>query len=150
MAIGNPVAFEASADDRDDPRVHLDDDLAPVVGFDGELHVRAAGLDADAPDARERGVAHLLVLDVGQRLGGATVIESPVWTPIGSTFSIEQMITQLSAWSRMTSSSNSFHPAIDSSMRISLIGLAVEAVRRDASRTPRACEAMPVPRPPRM
>ena len=28
---------------------------------------------------------------------GATVIESPVWTPIGSTFSMEQMITQLSA-----------------------------------------------------
>jgi hypothetical protein len=28
---------------------------------------------------------------------GATVIESPVWTPIGSTFSIPQMITQLSA-----------------------------------------------------
>ena len=28
---------------------------------------------------------------------GATVMESPVWTPIGSTFSIEQMMMQLSA-----------------------------------------------------
>ena len=55
---------------------------------------------------------------------GATVMESPVCTPIGSTFSIEQMITQLSARSRMTSSSNSFHPAIDFSMRISEMGLA--------------------------
>ena len=50
---------------------------------------------------------------------GATVIESPVWTPIGSKFSIEQMTTQLSARSRMTSSSYSFQPAIDRSMRIS-------------------------------
>ena len=55
---------------------------------------------------------------------GATVIESPVCTPIGSTFSIEQMMTQLSARSRITSSSNSFQPAIDCSMRISPIGLA--------------------------
>ena len=80
---------------------------------------------------------------------GATVIESPVCTPIGSRFSIEQMITQLSARSRMTSSSYSFHPAIDRSMRISLIGL--------ASRPSLAIvlellgvEAMPVPLPPRM
>jgi len=29
-------------------------------------------------------------------IAGATVIESPVWTPIGSTFSIEQTITTLS------------------------------------------------------
>ena len=41
---------------------------------------------------------------------GATVMESPVCTPMGSKFSMEQMMTQLSAWSRMTSSSNSFHP----------------------------------------
>ena len=41
---------------------------------------------------------------------GATVTESPVWTPIGSMFSIEQTITTLSLWSRMTSSSNSPQP----------------------------------------
>ena len=80
---------------------------------------------------------------------GATVIESPVCTPIGSTFSIEQMITQLSARSRITSSSNSFHPAIDCSMRISPIGLAASpaAARRWNSS---AVVAIPVPRPPRM
>ena len=80
---------------------------------------------------------------------GATVIESPVCTPIGSTFSIEQMITQLSARSRITSSSNSFHPAIDSSTRISPIGLAAmpSAARRSSSS---GVAAMPVPRPPRM
>ena len=53
---------------------------------------------------------------------GATVMESPVCTPIGSKFSIEQMITQLSALSRMTSISNSFQPSKDSSMRISETG----------------------------
>ncbi len=41
---------------------------------------------------------------------GATVIESPVCTPMGSRFSIEQMMTQLSALSRITSISYSFHP----------------------------------------
>ncbi len=47
------------------------------------------------------------------------MIESPVWTPIGSKFSIEQMTTQLSPRSRITSSSYSFQPAIDRSIRIS-------------------------------
>ena len=46
---------------------------------------------------------------------GATVIESPVCTPIGSKFSIEQMMTQLSSLSRITSISNSFQPSTDSS-----------------------------------
>ena len=55
---------------------------------------------------------------------GATVTESPVWTPIGSTFSIEQTITTLSLRSRITSSSNSPQPSTDSSTRTWLIGLA--------------------------
>ena len=55
---------------------------------------------------------------------GATVTESPVWTPIGSMFSIEQTITQLSLWSRMTSSSNSPQPITDWSMSTCEIGLA--------------------------
>ena len=80
---------------------------------------------------------------------GATVIESPVWTPMGSTFSMPQMMMQLSALSRTTSSSYSFHPAIDRSTKISLIGDAanpVTAMARNAS----SLSAMPVPAPPRM
>ncbi len=80
---------------------------------------------------------------------GATVIESPVCTPIGSTFSIEQMMTQLSLRSRMTSSSYSFQPAIERSTRISLIGLAASpsmAIWRKVT----SSWAMPVPAPPRM
>ncbi len=60
---------------------------------------------------------------------GATVIESPVCTPIGSKFSIEQMMTTLSFLSRITSSSNSFHPAMDSSISTSLIGEASRPMR---------------------
>ncbi len=41
---------------------------------------------------------------------GATVTESPVWMPIGSTFSMEQTMMQLSARSRTTSISI-FFPA---------------------------------------
>ena len=81
---------------------------------------------------------------------GATVIESPVCTPIGSKFSMEQMTTQLSARSRITSSSYSFQPAIDRSMRISLIGTGVEALGGQPARARRASAAMPVPAPPRM
>ncbi len=54
---------------------------------------------------------------------GATVMESPVCTPIGSKFSIEQMMTTLSARSRMTSSSNSFQPITDSSTSTCCTGL---------------------------
>ncbi len=49
------------------PRVHLDHDHAPVGGIDAELHIGAAGLDADFAQHRQRGVAHDLVFLVGQR-----------------------------------------------------------------------------------
>ena len=80
---------------------------------------------------------------------GATVMESPVCTPIGSKFSIPQITTQLSATSRITSSSYSFQPAIDFSTRISPMGEASmpSAARREKSA---ALSAMPVPAPPRM
>jgi hypothetical protein len=100
-------------------RVHLDDDHAARLRVDGELDVGAAGLHADLADDGEGGVAHDLVFAVGQGLDRATVIESPVCTPMGSRFSMEQMMTQLSALSRMTSISNSFQPSSDSSMSTS-------------------------------
>ncbi len=53
---------------------------------------------------------------------GATVIESPVCTPIGSRFSIEHTMMQLSFLSRTTSISNSFQPSSDSSISISRVG----------------------------
>ena len=76
-------------------------------------------------------------------------MESPVCTPIGSTFSIEQMMTQLSAGSRITSSSYSFHPAIDFSMSTSPIGLAEIPVATTSRNSSSVC-AIPIPLPPRM
>ena len=80
-------------------------------------------------------------------IAGATVIESPVCTPIGSKFSIEQTMTTLSARSRMTSSSYSFQPRIDSSISTSVVGLAespAPAIRRSSISS---C-AKPEPTPP--
>ena len=78
---------------------------------------------------------------------GATVMLSPVWTPIGSMFSIEQMTTKLSAASRMTSSSNSFQPITDSSISTSCTGLMVRP-RRTSSWNSSMLYAMPAPTPP--
>ena len=55
-------------------------------------------------------------------MAGATVIESPVCTPIGSKFSIEQMTTHWSFRSRITSISYSFQPSRHSSTSTSWTG----------------------------
>jgi hypothetical protein len=78
---------------------------------------------------------------------GATVTESPVCTPIGSTFSIEQTITTLSAWSRITSSSNSPQPITDSSTSTWPIGLAARP-SPTTSLNSAFVRAMPPPAPP--
>ena len=44
--------------------------MRPFCGIDGELHVRAAGIDADLAQAAERAVAHHLVFAVGEGLRG--------------------------------------------------------------------------------
>ena len=51
--------------------------------------------------------------------------------PIGSTFSIEQTMMQLSARSRTTSISNSFQPSTDSSISTSVVGEASQAAGDD-------------------
>ena len=51
------------------------------------------------------------------------VILSPVCIPIGSKFSIEQTIIELSKLSLTTSNSNSFQPIKDSSTRVFDTGL---------------------------
>ena len=80
---------------------------------------------------------------------GATVIESPVWTPIGSTFSMEQTTTQVSAASRISSSSNSFQPRTDSSTRTSWTGERRRPRLTIASKSS-ALKAIPPPVPPRV
>ncbi len=78
---------------------------------------------------------------------GATVMESPVCTPIGSKFSIEQTTTTLSLRSRISSSSYSFQPRMDSSRSTSVVGESARpwpAIRRRSS----SSWAKPEPAPP--
>ncbi len=77
---------------------------------------------------------------------GATVAESPVWTPIGSMFSIEQTTTALSAPSRMTSSSISAQPSTERSTSTWPIGLASRARARRSSSSA-GVRAAPPPSP---
>ena len=56
---------------------------------------------------------------------GATTMESPVWTPIGSKFSMLQIVMQVSLLSRITSYSISFQPCSDRSSNTWRIGLAL-------------------------
>ncbi len=78
---------------------------------------------------------------------GATVMLSPVCTPIGSTFSIEHTMMQLSALSRTTSISYSFQPSRLSSMRICPTGEASMPERAICSNSSRLY-ATPPPVPP--
>ena len=48
-------------------RIHFDDDQPAIGRIDRELHIGAAGLDADLAQHRDRGVAHDLIFLVGQR-----------------------------------------------------------------------------------
>ena len=123
------MAFDASADDRD------------TRGFISMTTIRpSAGLTANwmfeppvsTPTRRmiRRAASRIRWYSLSVSVSaGATVMLSPVCTPIGSTFSIEQMTTKLSATSRITSSSNSFQPMTDSSIRTSCTGLRLEAAR---------------------
>ena len=80
-------------------------------------------------------------------IAGATVIESPVWTPMGSRFSIEQTITTLSRPSRITSSSNSFQPSTPRSISVVCTGESSSARPTSSSNSSRLY-AMPPPVPP--
>ncbi len=71
---------------------------------------------------------------------------SPVWTPMGSIFSIEQMMTQLSLRSRTTSISYSFQPSTDSSTSTCLTGEACSPARTICSYSS-LLYAMPPPVP---
>ncbi len=78
---------------------------------------------------------------------GATTIESPVWTPSGSTFSIEHTAMQVSSASRMTSYSISCHPTRQRSTMTWPIGLA-RSPARIRSRYAGSVSTIPPPVPP--
>ena len=78
---------------------------------------------------------------------GATTIESPVWIPSGSTFSIEHTAMHVSSASRMTSYSISCQPTRQRSTMTWPIGLARRPARI-RSRYSASVPTMPPPVPP--
>mmetsp|Transcript_2615 Transcript_2615/g.4742 ORF Transcript_2615/g.4742 Transcript_2615/m.4742 type:complete len:268 (-) Transcript_2615:850-1653(-) len=76
---------------------------------------------------------------------GAMTIESPVWTPRGSKFSMLQTVMQLSLASLTTSYSTSFQPSMDLSTRI--CG-EVERAFPPISRSISSLSHIPDPKPP--
>ncbi len=120
--MGKPVALEASAEERE------------TRGFISITSIRpSAGLSANwtfdppvsTPIARRQAIEASRIRWYSRSVSvsaGATVTESPVWMPIGSTFSIAQTMMQLSARSRTTSISYSFQPSTLSSTSTSLVG----------------------------
>ncbi len=123
LAIGKPVAFEASADERDTRGFISMTMIRPSLGLMANWMFEPP---VSTPTRRmmRRARSRMRWYSRSVRVSaGATVMLSPVWTPIGSTFSIEQITTKLSAASRITSSSYSFQPITDSSSRTSWTGL---------------------------
>ncbi len=116
LAIGKPVALEASALERDTRGFISMTTCSPVAGSTANWMLEPP---VSTPISRMTAMAasRMRWYSLSVRvIAGATVIESPVCTPIGSKFSIEQMMTTLSLWSRITSSSYSFQPSTDCSI----------------------------------
>ncbi len=147
FAMGNPVALEANALERETRGFISMTMTRPSLGLTANWMLQPPVSTPTSritaiPMSRSRWYSRSVRVNAG-----ATVIESPVCTPIGSRFSIEQTTTTLSAWSRITSSSNSFHPAMDSSSNTSVVGLACRpapAIRRSSA----SSWANPEPSPP--
>ena len=147
--MGKPVAFDARAEDRLTRGIHLDDDLLTGGRINGELDVGSAGLH---PTRRRQANAASRIswYSTSERVwAGATVIESPVCTPIGSRFSIgadDHAVVGAVPHDLQLE----FLPAGDRLLDQDLgDGAGLDAVGAAFSNSS-AVEAMPVPRPPRM
>ena len=116
------MAFEASAEERDTRGFISITTRRPSSGFTANCTFEppvSTPISRNTAIEASRMIWYSLSVSVS---AGAMVIESPVWMPIGSRFSIEQMMMQLSFLSRTTSISNSFQPSTLSSTSTSLVG----------------------------
>jgi hypothetical protein len=96
LAIGKPVALEASADERETRGFISITTMRPSAGLTANCTFEPP---VSTPISRSTAIEALRMIWYSLSVSvsaGATVIESPVCTPIGSTFSIEQMMMQLS------------------------------------------------------
>ena len=141
------MAFDANADERDTRGFISITIIRPVSGL-----TENCTFEPPVSTPISRSTARLALRMIWYSLSvkvcaGATVIESPVCTPIGSKFSIEQTMMQLSFLSRTTSISYSFQPSKDSSISNSLVGDKSKPRRQISSNSSRLY-AIPPPVPP--
>ena len=147
FAIGNPVAFDASAELRLTRGFISITTCRPSRGFTANCTFAPP---VSTPIARitarlaSRSCWYSRSVSV---CAGATVMLSPVCTPIGSRFSMEHTMHALSLRSRITSISNSFQPSTDSSISTSLTGLSASPFAQMASNSS-GVRAIPPPAPP--
>jgi hypothetical protein len=147
LAIGKPVAFDASADERETRGFISITIIRPSSGLIANWMLQPP---VSTPTSRSTAMPRSRIFWYSRSvsvMAGATVTLSPVCTPIGSMFSIEQTTTTLSCLSRISSSSYSFQPSTLSSMRTSVTGDAARPAPAIRSRSSGVC-AMPEPRPP--
>lgn len=85
------------------PGVHLDYHQTAITGINAELDVGTAGINTDLTDDLKRSIPQDLVFLISQGLSRSHGNGIAGMNPIGSKFSMEQIITTLSAVSRMTS-----------------------------------------------
>ncbi len=145
--MGNPVAFDARADERETRGFISMTTMRPSFGLTANWMLQPP---VSTPTSRSTAIPRSRICWYSRSvsvIAGATVTESPVCTPIGSTFSIEHTITTLSWRSRMSSSSYSFQPRTLSSMSTSVTGLSSSPNDAMRSSSSGVC-AMPEPRPP--
>ncbi len=149
LAMGNPVALLARALERETRGFISMTTIRPSAGFMANWTLEPP---VSTPTARStsRDMSRSRWYSRSVRVWmGATVTESPVWTPMGSRFSIPHTMTALSLRSRMTSSSNSFQPVRSSSMSTVRTGLSRSASRVMAVSSA-SVSARPPPAPPRV
>ncbi len=145
--MGKPVALDASAEERETRGFISMMTMRPSVGLTAnctlEPPVSTPIFSSTASDA-----TRMRWYSTSESVcAGATVMESPVCTPMGSRFSMEQMMMPLPAASRITSISNSFQPSMDSSTSTSPAGessMPCATMERSSSTS----WAMPPPDPP--
>ena len=122
LAMGNPVALDASAEERETRGFISMMTSSPLSGLMANCTLEppvSTPISRSTAIEASRRIWYSLSVRVS---AGATVTESPVWIPMGSTFSMEQTMMQLSAQSRTTSISYSFQPSTDCSISTSVVG----------------------------
>mmetsp|Transcript_32869 Transcript_32869/g.92035 ORF Transcript_32869/g.92035 Transcript_32869/m.92035 type:complete len:327 (-) Transcript_32869:74-1054(-) len=147
LAMGKPVALDASAEERDTRGFISITTSSPSSGL-------MLNCTLDPPQSTP--ISRMMAMAASRRrwysrsvrvCAGATVMESPVCTPMGSMFSMLHTMTTLSLRSRITSSSYSFHPSRDCSTSTCEV---MDAARPEATmaRNSSMLYAMPPPVPP--